>query len=361
MSSGDGSSDAAEAAEVFAALNTIFVGNLCGLATAALLMFEYAITFGDEVNLFWPWRGRRLKGSSVLFLLNRYIVLITAMMDASGALFHFSPQSCEPMTLITNIFAYLQYVPWAAFAALRAYALTSKNVPFTLLILALSMVPLGVNLLAFRTSPPSLEKCVGLLDLSTSFSTVDRFPDAVTIISRGGLISADLLLVIATWLATVRRGALRAARESARLSFAEVLFRDGAIYFVVLLVLNALHVTLTMISETLPFQASSTIILFIHPITGILVSRFLIHLQEADRQAADMNSPEALTSTPQETVVFRQAATSTVSSPGFEVSRRWSDTESMYDVESLKGFEVKGAVLDIKREDRGVVVGRWEV
>ncbi|TBU29357.1 hypothetical protein BD311DRAFT_661383, partial [Dichomitus squalens] len=39
----------------------------------ALFVYDFIITFGDEVNLFWL--PRRLNGPSILFLLNRYLAL----------------------------------------------------------------------------------------------------------------------------------------------------------------------------------------------------------------------------------------------------------------------------------------------
>ncbi|KAH9919793.1 uncharacterized protein BXZ73DRAFT_21042, partial [Epithele typhae] len=39
----------------------------------AILIFDYILTFGREVHFFW---SRRLSGSTVLFILNRYLALI---------------------------------------------------------------------------------------------------------------------------------------------------------------------------------------------------------------------------------------------------------------------------------------------
>ncbi|KAH9919779.1 uncharacterized protein BXZ73DRAFT_21190, partial [Epithele typhae] len=39
----------------------------------AILVFDYFLTFGREVNFFW---NRRVSGPTVLFILNRYLALI---------------------------------------------------------------------------------------------------------------------------------------------------------------------------------------------------------------------------------------------------------------------------------------------
>ena len=44
---------------------------LCILCTV-LVLYEFLITFGAEVNLFWR---KRFTGASILFFINRYVVL----------------------------------------------------------------------------------------------------------------------------------------------------------------------------------------------------------------------------------------------------------------------------------------------
>ncbi len=46
---------------------------------AAFVVYEYIITFDREVSLFWR---RRFTGATLLFLLNRYITLLTQIMDS---------------------------------------------------------------------------------------------------------------------------------------------------------------------------------------------------------------------------------------------------------------------------------------
>lgn len=46
----------------------------------AFLGFEYLVTFDREVELFWK---RKFTGASVLFLLNRYLPLLTVILDLS--------------------------------------------------------------------------------------------------------------------------------------------------------------------------------------------------------------------------------------------------------------------------------------
>ena len=45
---------------------------------AALVLYEYIVTFSTEVQLFW---GRKITGATVLFFLNRYMKLLDVLLD----------------------------------------------------------------------------------------------------------------------------------------------------------------------------------------------------------------------------------------------------------------------------------------
>ena len=45
----------------------------------ALLVYEFLITFGQEVQLFWKGKW---SGATILFFLNRYITLSTFILDS---------------------------------------------------------------------------------------------------------------------------------------------------------------------------------------------------------------------------------------------------------------------------------------
>ncbi|PIL25527.1 hypothetical protein GSI_12414 [Ganoderma sinense ZZ0214-1] len=79
------------------------------------------------------------------------------------------------------------------------------------------------------------------------------------------------------------------------MTFSSVLLRDGTIYFVVLLILNCLHLTLTLLAYNPAFQDASYLPSFTEPITAILVSRFLLDLQYANHKSVGMTCSESST------------------------------------------------------------------
>ncbi|PIL30411.1 hypothetical protein GSI_07597 [Ganoderma sinense ZZ0214-1] len=85
--------DESDSAAVIAALSSVAVADYVEMSTMGLLisavmsdavvtnlvtcrpvvvLYEYVITFGVEVDLFW---GKEITGASIVFFLNRYLVL----------------------------------------------------------------------------------------------------------------------------------------------------------------------------------------------------------------------------------------------------------------------------------------------
>ncbi|PIL24595.1 hypothetical protein GSI_12479 [Ganoderma sinense ZZ0214-1] len=124
----------------------------------------------------------------------------------------------------------------------------------------------------------------------------------VTIASRVSLIVADCLLIIITWCSVSSPQHVQMRKNT----FATVLLRDGLIYFLSLLILNSLHLVLTMLSESnIPsLQDASFVSLFAEPLTTILVSRFLLHLQSAKHKTTGVDTAFGMTSSRTTSIIF---------------------------------------------------------
>ncbi|KAI0745722.1 hypothetical protein C8Q76DRAFT_790063 [Earliella scabrosa] len=74
-------------------------------------------------------------------------------------------------------------------------------------------------------------------------------------------------------------------------TLAYILWRDGTIYFICLLILNILHLLLSALSAaSLTLGKSSNMILFTEPVTAILMSRFMLNSQHVDSRNRDYTS-----------------------------------------------------------------------
>ncbi|RDX51355.1 hypothetical protein OH76DRAFT_1401672 [Lentinus brumalis] len=273
MSQGD--SDAAEIVSEYAGLIT---NAYCAIGASVFFCWEYCITFNDEVELFWK---RGFSGATALFLVNRYVVLTVNILNLIGYA-TLSDQSCSLLARAAYAMTCLQYVIWAAFSCLRTFAL-SKSYPVALLVFLLSSVSVGVDFSDFRFDLVGVNIPLLGCTATTTVST-DLFKKYVIIV-RTCLIAADLILIYVTWYTLGRK-----AFSNSHHSFVGVLLQDGTIYFMVLLLLNILHLVFTMLAIDTPLQGASNVSSFTEPVTATLVSRFLIHLQAANRRTLHIDT-----------------------------------------------------------------------
>ncbi|TFK84132.1 hypothetical protein K466DRAFT_665346 [Polyporus arcularius HHB13444] len=311
------SDSAAEARDFFTILYT---SNYCYVAASVLFFYDTFITIDREVACFWP---AKRTGAPLLFFANKWIsVMFYVMVLVSGAPFPSDQRSVYSL-------AELQSPEQSAFSALRAYVL-SKSKLLGLLVFALSLAPVGANLVrwsaflrsfgpvpnvyglrqvhyGYRLSgeniPPlgcfTLDSTTVALDLRLSrfilnpCSGTDSVQGVVVIISRIPLMAADILLIYITWTKLSSWGASRDIRQK-RFSLSDILFRGGIIYFITLFMLNVLHLVFTVTLAGTTGAGQSDVTIFTAPITAILISRFLLELQEANRTVVRLDPDDPL-------------------------------------------------------------------
>ncbi|RDX49138.1 hypothetical protein OH76DRAFT_1483354 [Lentinus brumalis] len=240
--------DADAAAAMAAIFNDTYTAHYCDTAVAALFLYDMLLTLDREVAYFW--NGRRT-GAACLFLANKWISTTLYVLEMAGS--------------VSPAFPSDKFVPWAAFSGLRAYVLSRSKV-LGLLVLALSLAPAGANLIPFGYHPSGYRfppfgcretndadtavylRFVMLYPVSiemvqTQFSQDDR---TVVMISRIPLTIADIMLIYITWTQLNGWDALMNVRQSKRLSLSDILFRGGTIYFIVLFIMNVLHLAFSV-------------------------------------------------------------------------------------------------------------------
>ncbi|KAI0722672.1 hypothetical protein C8Q76DRAFT_782863 [Earliella scabrosa] len=235
------------------------------MSIIALFAYEYLITLSREVDLFWK---RKFTMASALFIVNRYLVLAVNILDMPYSII----VGCVGWSYASSILGVLQYLPWALFSSLRAYVLGSGAWSIALLVLILSMAPVFVNYvnLGYSTVLSNGFQCGMITSLSSS-------TDRMTC-----LITSDVLVLCLTWNATYKTSrAIKALGQ--RVSLSDILFRDGVMYF-------------AWISENTAEQYTSNITVLSEPVTAILISRFIMDLQEANTSMVLHNSVSTVSS-----------------------------------------------------------------
>ncbi|TFK80984.1 hypothetical protein K466DRAFT_604879 [Polyporus arcularius HHB13444] len=169
------------AAAIVATFDSLYTSRYCGLAASVLFIFDTFITFDREVACFWA--QKRIGGGSLLFFANKWISMtVYGMSVVAFATFSSdkvsipSPSmanltatirgswsverliqfeiciievcSCSVFSIAFQAFSILQFVPGAAFSALRAFVL-SRSKLLGVLVLALSLAPVGANLVLY--------------------------------------------------------------------------------------------------------------------------------------------------------------------------------------------------------------------
>ncbi|RDX40556.1 hypothetical protein OH76DRAFT_1490192 [Lentinus brumalis] len=281
------SSEADAAAAIAALFDTLYTGDYCVVAASVLYIHDCFVTLEREVACFWT---AKRTGASFLFFANRWISMANYVMTLAALVVPFSSDKAMYAGEI------LQLVPGAVFSALRAFVL-SRSKLLGALVLALSLVPVGANLVAYsyQLSGAKLPPfgCVRTDDTTAEVSLRRR--SAVTVISRVPLIVADMLLIYITWTKLNARSSLRDIQQlGKRRSLSEILFRDGTIYFIVLFILNILHLVFAVTALAVEENGTSYVTVFTAPLTAILISRFLLDLQHADQAVMRLDPDDPL-------------------------------------------------------------------
>ncbi|RPD63548.1 hypothetical protein L227DRAFT_572699 [Lentinus tigrinus ALCF2SS1-6] len=275
-------SSQAEIAEIVAQADSLITYDLCAMAAIVLYVYEYLITFPEEVAYFWRVKPT---GATVLFFLTRYTTMACLLFEFVIGFISFPGTSCNFTSNLDDFIESMQYLPWAGFAALRAYAL-SRSRPLSSIVFVLSIVTIVVNLVdMFKFVEPAVLPFFGC----TLVDTISpELAIGFAIAARASLIIADAILIVVTWVKLSRGSATSPG------SLMHVVLRDGTIYFICLLILNTLHLSFTVAAIATPgVRPDSNVIAFLEPVTAILISRFMLNLQAVNRDALQLNSAGA--------------------------------------------------------------------
>ncbi|KAI0738705.1 hypothetical protein C8Q80DRAFT_1275666 [Daedaleopsis nitida] len=271
--------------ETIALYQSLFVETLCNRATATLFLYDYIITFGREVEFFWRAKPT---GATAIFLSNRYLYLTITVYTMMINIAMSDALYCGPKIELCS-------------GRDAVHSMGSKVVGIAVLLLAMGTVGINFAMLPYITGENDPDTgCTGADSLTLSMAktggSFDHPPSTLsqtmpiiiaTIVSRTCQIASDAAVIIITWTA-VSRKRINAVRWLSPLSLADVILRDGTVYFLVLLILNSLQLTFTLLSMNIAFENVSYFSIFTEPLTSILVSRYLLDLQAASTRECNL-------------------------------------------------------------------------
>ncbi|KAI0741977.1 hypothetical protein C8Q80DRAFT_1123706 [Daedaleopsis nitida] len=132
------SSQNESAADLISAYASVKTDIFVDFAAMAFFVYDYAVTFGSEVNLVWK---RRPSVASALVLSIRYLYLIASILSITGDALHSGERLCRAVEVTGSIAWYTVYFPVALFTGMRAYGLCGSWIIFSL-VTVLSLAPM---------------------------------------------------------------------------------------------------------------------------------------------------------------------------------------------------------------------------
>ncbi|RPD73266.1 hypothetical protein L226DRAFT_572346 [Lentinus tigrinus ALCF2SS1-7] len=288
------------AAAIVASFKSLFIEYHCDFAASVLFLYDALITVDREVACFWTTKW---SGSSLLFFANKYIcVTLYIMLLFDSATFHSDKRS--PLFV----------PPLAANLVFYGYQLTGKN-----------LWPFGCLQSALTLYQPI---CI------------------VVIVARVPLLVSDILLICITWAKLSGRDTLRDIRQSKRMTLSDIVLWDGTVYFVAIFIMNLLHLVLSVaaLGPGVASDGASYVTIFTAPITSILVSHFLLQLQEANQTVirVDSDDPLHFSRNPYDDTPGFIRSLGAVLTPGLPVPH--SDDDSELYVTSRSGWDEEDEV-----------------
>ncbi|KAI0705913.1 hypothetical protein BC835DRAFT_1302665 [Cytidiella melzeri] len=207
-------------------------------SASVLFVFDYCLTVGQESNLIWR---RKWTIATWLFIVTRYVALLSAglqfIQNSTISGYVRVPSSspfregtillgrCKGMTITTSTLSVAKFLCFAVlskhvpsvFSALRVYALLEGNLLVTGVVFVLTLVPAATNI---------YKSCV------TSFMVAPEFEFGFQRCIGYSSVTEKLAL-----------GPYRTAqRHGFWAPLVIMLFRDGTLYFIILLIMNVIVV-----------------------------------------------------------------------------------------------------------------------
>jgi len=274
--------DAEIAQELEAVVPLIYFYNYVIVGTTAMWAYDFLLTFGQEVSHIWT---RNATGTSILFVLNRYLFLFYNVVNVLQTFLPNPGNSCNWIIDLSGILAAIVSGTSAGLLALRIFAIwNSAWGPFLLLLtLAVARIVLGlVRNFAYSTATTD-DPLAGCSSVVVNDTLYTRFAAA----DNSLVLAFESIVFILTIIKTFSQ-VLQARRLQLANGLSYFLLRDGTIYYVPLLIetIAALVFTQVVIHGTNSTAVNDlqafTAILF-PKLQNMLVNRLVLSLRQANK------------------------------------------------------------------------------
>lgn len=264
----------------------IQVAATADLAITALFFYDYVLTLSREVQYVWQ---RRFSGVTALFVLNRYAVMsgrlvrLIQLQSWHGYTVETADHLCTIAWRWSEISTIVMYMSAASFSALQAYAMYGRDKRILSLIMIIGTINPIVNLgfdatVSFLANGPPTIGCAQKSALGERINLIFFISGSVLTLIFEAAVFALIWRRFADVLSTMRRSNIKTP-------FTTLLWRDGSIYFVTLVVLTTLNLL-----SIFPSLQNLNVPALADTLASICLSRYVLHLRETGLTGGPSNT-----------------------------------------------------------------------
>ncbi|KAI1784400.1 hypothetical protein LXA43DRAFT_1101438 [Ganoderma leucocontextum] len=278
----------------------------------SILIYDWLLCLGQEVRFIWNWRSK-VTSSSLVYALSRYAMLIEFLLAVATAYpmsdllivvdwveihlcSHPLPHnSCRANVWTQAALEILGTIAFSTFSALRAYALSNRNMWLSAIIILLALPSMVMNTsiqlrlvdLAIPDALSQVCSTASILVGSTNHPAIIIL-SSVNVVWRGSQLAAELLVVGITWWYSYQSYRIRKGINLGK-TISSLLIYNGSLYFLFLATLYVLEIIFATASVADTVSTAAVFLeIFYDPITSILMCRFMLELRQFDTGPASL-------------------------------------------------------------------------
>jgi len=243
------------------------------VASTTLLFYEYAISFGEEVDIIWP---SQLSVTKIIFLLNRYPPFATAATATFIIVTDSDFLHCKLVFMVGGVLTLVGYISAEATLYLRSYALwnTTRYMAYVLC----TIVFLEVSGTVYVTTR---------FLISFSPSPIHIFPTGCELLAPNRIewVALSILLLSETFtlLLLVIKRSVHSRLDGSVSTLLRTMLKDGVLYFVGVLAGTIANLLCLLLAP----QTFNTFLLIPQSLLhSILCNRLLLSIRSVDRDTS---------------------------------------------------------------------------
>ncbi|KAI0089518.1 hypothetical protein BDY19DRAFT_108365 [Irpex rosettiformis] len=261
-------------------LDQLYVHSFLHIVGITILFYDHILTFGEEISRIWASPG---SGASLYFLLTRYfsffVTITITFGNFSNSFSTVQPPSCLDYVFYRQVVLMATQILVGIMQFLRTYALYCKSKRIAALIFGVGAVLVSLSVWAVTGQQGEVSLQQGCHMASSKTSSIH------IAVAWEALFTFDAMIFVLTLLKTYKeRASHRLVRPSDLVS---LVFRDGAIYFGVMMLAQGANVITFYVA---PPALRGTLSTAASTISVTMISRLTLNLHSTAAHSEHINA-----------------------------------------------------------------------